>query len=382
MDVVTASGPEGQPARRRGYRKRRRLRQFVQLTALVLFVYLLLGTRQGSATWVPHDVFFRLDPLAGLSTMLAGREWLAPMAFGLVTLATALVFGRAWCGWICPVGAVLDWTPARRAPSPRGTGERWLATKYILLAATLVAAAFGSLTLLVLDPITLLFRTSGSAGVPLLSLGVKTVEGWVYAISWLRPALDWFDGLIRGWLLTEQPAALTGLLLLAVFGAVMGLNAIRRRFWCRYLCPLGALLALTSRIAWLRYFVDAEKCTSCGRCATACGMAAIDPAQGFRASIPECTTCLDCAEACPTGAIAFRGEWQAVPALAGYRPARREFLGSLGLVAAGAAFLGVGSLLRGHNPLLIRPPGVDEEHLLRKCIRCGECSRVCPTGGL
>jgi hypothetical protein len=53
----------------------RRLRQAVQILALLLFLYLLLGTARGGTTFLPHNLFLRLDPLAGISAMLAGRRW-------------------------------------------------------------------------------------------------------------------------------------------------------------------------------------------------------------------------------------------------------------------------------------------------------------------
>ena len=86
----------------------RRLRRGVQVLALALFLYLLLGTTQGGNTFLPHDLFFRLDPLAGLSAMLAGREWIAPLALGAVTLL--LVFVLAMYGAVGCVRWARCWT--------------------------------------------------------------------------------------------------------------------------------------------------------------------------------------------------------------------------------------------------------------------------------
>lgn len=61
---------------------------------------------------------------------------------------------------------------------------------------------------------------------------------------------------------------------------------------------------------------------------------------------------------------------------------RRQFLVSLAVVVPAAILLRITAAFRGTNPLLIRPPGTSDEELLSKCIRCGECIRVCPTGGL
>ncbi len=63
-----------------------------------------------------------------------------------------------------------------------------------------------------------------------------------------------------------------------------------------------------------------------------------------------------------------------------YDPSRWELLASLGLAAAGAVLLRFLPFLGRHDSKLIRPPGSSEEQLLNKCIRCGECVKVCPTG--
>jgi len=360
----------------------RRIRQAAQVLALLLFLYLLVGTQQEGNTFLPHDLFFRLDPLAGISAMVASRKWLAPLALGGVTLLLAFAVGRAWCGWLCPLGTILDWTPARRPRRNRlDIPSYWRQVKYLILFTVLLAAILGSMTLLVLDPITLLFRTIASVFLPALNFIITTAETWLYHVGFLQPAIEWFDRLIRGSLLTEQPFFWPNLVVALVFGGVLALNAVRPRFWCRYLCPLGALLGLVSRSAYVRYSVDEAGCTACQRCALSCPMGAIDPNRKFAVSPAECTLCLDCLAACPTEAISFRGQLGLV-ARQQHDPSRRQFFASIGAAVAGAVLLRLVPVLRRANPSLIRPPGTSEEQLLSGCIRCGECIKVCPTGGL
>lgn len=285
-------------------------RQAVQVLTLLLFLYLLLGTRQEGTTFLAGDLFFRIDPLAGITTMVAGRNWVATLAWGGVTLLLTVVLGRVWCGWICPLGTILDWTPARRPrPNRLDIPAYWRQVKHLILFTTLLAAILGNLTLLILDPITLLFRTIANAVLPAFSFLVTAAETWLYQIGPLRPAIVWFDDLVRGSLLTEQPFYWPSLLLGLVFVGVLALNAIRPRSWCRYLCPLGSLLGLVAKITWVRYVVDEAKCNACQRCALSCPTGAIDPEQKFAASTVECTVCLDCVEICPTRAITFHGQW-------------------------------------------------------------------------
>lgn len=361
----------------------RRLRQGVQAVALLLFLYLLLGTRQGGVTFLPHDLFFRLDPLAGLTAMLAGRRWIASLALGGVTLLLTLALGRVWCGWLCPLGTLLDWTPLRRPRADRPdplTG--WRQVKHFLLFVIFFAALLGSLTLLVLDPLTLLFRTVTVAALPALNALVTAAEMALYRFGPLQAPLELFDRAVRGGLLPVAPSFFGQNVLLAlVFVGVLALNAIRSRFWCRYLCPLGALLGLFSKVAWLRHRVDETACTACQRCARLCPTGTIDPGRHFAADPAECTLCLDCLASCPTKAIAFRGRWGLAP-WRGYDPSRRQVLASLGAAVAGVGLLRAAPAARREHPHLIRPPGARENDLLSKCIRCGQCLQVCPTAGL
>ncbi|MDH7486766.1 MAG: 4Fe-4S binding protein [Anaerolineae bacterium] len=361
----------------------RRIRQGVQILALLLFLYLLLGTRQGGVTFLPHDLFFRLDPLAGLTAMLAGRRWVASLALGGVTLLLALALGRVWCGWLCPLGTLLDWTRLRRHRSDGpGLPSGWRQVKHFLLFTLLFAALLGSLTLLVLDPLTLLFRTVAVAALPALNALVTAAETALYRFGPLQAPLELFDRAVRGWLLPVAQSFFGQNVLLALaFAAVLALNAIRPRFWCRYLCPLGALLGLFSKVAWLRHTVDEAACTACQRCARLCPTGTIDPQRDFAADPAECTLCLDCLASCPTKAIAFRGRW-GLASWRGYDPSRRQVLASLGVAVAGAGLLRAASATRREHPRLIRPPGARENDLLDKCIRCGQCLQACPTAGL
>jgi ferredoxin len=343
---------------------------------LSLFLFLLIATRQNLEVALPVNLYFRLDPLTGITAMLASRSWLAPMALGIATLLLALVFGRVWCGWLCPLGTVLDWTPSYRANAIPGN---WRLVKYGVLVTIVIAALWQSLTLLILDPITLLGRTVAGVIIPGLNVAVTAAEGWLYGFTPLQPSVEWFDRFARSSLLTDQPFFLPNLWILAVFVGVLALNAIRPRFWCCYLCPLGALLGLLARISLIRHRVDTLKCVACQRCADVCHTAAIHPDRRFAASPGECTTCLDCVEVCPTGAIAFTRQLRPAPV---FDLSRREFL-TIGAVATvGAALLPVIPSAERRKPTLVRPPGATTASMLNQCVRCGECVKVCPTGGL
>jgi polyferredoxin len=117
------------------------------------------------------------------------------MALGAIILILALVTGRAWCGWLCPMGTVLDWVPSRSNHKNPGISPRWSQGKYFVFFAVVIGAALGSLTLIILDPITLLFRTIASTVLPGLDWAIEGAESWLYGFQVLRPAVDGADSI-------------------------------------------------------------------------------------------------------------------------------------------------------------------------------------------
>jgi len=360
----------------------RKLRPWVQLAAFLLFIGLLILA--GRIKFPPADLFFRLDPLVGLASMIAARHIVPALLIGSgVTLVATLILGRAWCGWLCPLGAILDWTPARHArrfePDP---APRLRQVKYFLLALIGGAALLGNLTFLILDPITLLYRTAVTAAWPGLIALISALETLLYKLSFLQAPIDWFEGTVRGTLLPmTQPVYGLGIWLALIFVGTLALNAVRNRFWCRYLCPLGALLGLVSKIAWLRRTMG-DACIDCQRCARACPTGTIDPQRRFASDPAECTMCLECMTVCTrSGGQQFTGHlrpavWQP------YDPSRRQFIASAGAAVAAVGLFAAEPAAVRDNPRLIRPPGAQGREFPSICIRCGICVKVCPTSGL
>lgn len=373
----------------------RRLRQISQSLFFLLFLYLLFAALQQREAFPLADLFFRFDPLGALGAMLASREWLPRLALAFATVSVTLLLGRVWCGWICPLGTLLEWlSPARKRPRVPDVAPQWRKAKYLLFVAILAAAAFGSLTLLVLDPLALFTRAMTTVILPAFNYVVTAVLGSLYSLAPLRGVLDVLEHGLRGTVLpVRQPLFAGNWLIAGVFVFVLLLNRLAGRFWCRYLCPLGALLALLSRVAVLRPVIGAG-CTQCGRCSNVCPVDAIQVEDGFRIVPSECVACLDCFAACPGRGIGWRPvalgtasaarKERAWPAPAeAYDPSRRQVLAALGIGIAGVVVMRTNPLARSPDPTLIRPPGAqDEAAFLARCLRCSQCMKVCPTSGL
>jgi ferredoxin len=162
------------------------------------------------------------------------------------------------------------------------------------------------------------------------------------------------------------------------------------RFWCRCLCPAGALMALCARRPLFRRRVS-EACVECGLCARRCPTGAIgeDPRATAHA---ECIVCQTCRRVCPTQAVDFSAgsaaETSGHPGFARYRR-MLVFSGACGLGTAALTLSGARHLMgdtgtrRIVPPDLIRPPGArPEDSFLRRCYRCGACLQACPTNTL
>jgi len=375
----------------------RRARQTTQIISVVLFFLLALLTFRESNSLIPLDLYFRLDPFAAFMAMLASRAIIATMLFAVVAVVFGFVFGRAWCGWLCPLGALLDWVSPRK-PGRIEPHASWRGVKYILLIVAFFAALLGNLSLLILDPITIVNRTFASAFMPVLNVILVAVETALYSIvPPLQPLFDGIEQNFRGTVLSAQQTFYQlGWMLAVSFVAIVGMNWVASRFWCRYLCPLGAVYALQAKISWLRPRA-VKDCSHCAACMKACPTSAITVMKdGFTVDPAECVMCMDCVTECPESVIAInfstadrrpqtidsgrRSVVSGQPTQFGL--SRRHFIGSA-LVSVGMiALFRSAPTARRDDAFLVRPPGARENNFLDKCIRCAECTKVCPTGGL
>ena len=369
-------------------------RRAVQLAFLAVFLWLFRRTEYSGVDQLAggENLFFRLDPLAGAAAMLAARQFIALFWPALAVVALTMVLGRFFCGWVCPLGTLLDYFHGLLRPVARRT-NRWIgprsessvastlrAAPYFLLIVVLLAAAFAFPLVGFVDPLALLVRGLAFWGDSMLYHGVDAAYAWA-AEGW---AADVLLPYVSEHLLPFRPMVfhLAGLSA-AILAVIFALELVARRFWCRFLCPAGAMFGVLARRSLVRR-LPVRVCKSCGDCATLCRMDALDPAAGL--SPETCTLCMDCVDACPKRMVTFglnRRTTRSQP-----RPVDLSRRGVLAGIAAGAAIPGVALAARlGSKPAappnLLRPPGAaDEKTFLGLCIRCGECMKVCLTNVL
>ncbi|MBD3178286.1 MAG: 4Fe-4S binding protein [Candidatus Latescibacteria bacterium] len=365
-------------------------RRIFQILFLILFLFLFMANEfEGiSDSSLPLTLFLDLDPLLSISVILTSHSFQLKFLYGLITIALALLLGRVFCSWICPLGALNNFASYLKRSFSR-TGNRLdrhkglLSLKYYILFFILVAAILGWNGAGLIDPIPLLVRSLTIGTDPafynlvssslnsLISLEIPLVSGLSSS----------FLATLKGNILPHAyPLFRQSLIVGGIFLAILILNLVIPRFWCRYLCPLGALLGLAgSRQSLARIRINEKKCIECGMCNRVCqGEANPYPAIAER----ECIKCFNCHEVCPSGAIEIYNGKTSM-AREDVDIERRWVLASAAGAVAAAAAVGAGVEIGRAHPKRIRPPGaLPEPEFLEKCVKCGECMKVCLTNGL
>jgi len=294
------------------------LRRLSQTCFMLLFLYLFLQTvyQPVNVTGQHVKLFFQLDPLILVSSWLSSHQVLSGLLLSLATLAVTIVFGRWFCGWFCPFGALHNFFSSLRTQKPkeklaRGGYSPWQKTKYYLLAALLLAALLGINLVGWFDPFSLLYRSVATVVYPMVNDSLSTLFGWIYQTD---PGIGSFkvttvsepiyEFLRRTVVASKQPFFYGTLPIAVVFVAVILLNLFRARFWCRYICPLGAMLGVAGKNPLVQIKRNHEACNNCRLCVADCqGGANPDVTEGWKPS--ECFYCCNCQSACPHQAITF-----------------------------------------------------------------------------
>ncbi len=389
----------------------RNLRRVSQFVFFALFFWLILKTNfevdltpsDSSEITLPYPVslFLQFDPLTALGTLLANGTLYKGLLWSLVVLVPTIFLGRFFCGWVCPLGTLNHWIseiPSERRKR-RGKGKieanryHWYQKiKYYVFVVLIAGSITGALQIGLLDPLPLLARSLGTVVLPMAHTAALDSVGWVksFGIPPVSALAQKSYDLVAPALLNFRLMHFHGILTIGLFFAIiLVLNRVFTRFWCRAICPLGAMLGIFSRYAIFGLQKDESKCDHCNLCLLDC-QGADNPDIGQRWRQTECHLCLNCQSACPTSALSFRFFPTHETTKANPAPVQTVDITRRKTAAAVAAGLAMYPLLRSGdafaanaNPRLIRPPGsVLEDDFLARCIRCGQCMRVCPNNAL
>jgi polyferredoxin len=182
-------------------------------------------------------------------------------------LVISILFRKAFCGWLCPIGTISEalWKFGRRLLKRNWSFPRWVdlplrGVKYLLLALFLYAVG----------------GMSGAA----IEAFLSSPYGLVADVKMLH----FFRNL-------SETAAIS-------IAALVVLSVFFQNFWCRYLCPYGALVGLAAVFSPATIYRDKQHCIDCAKCTRACpALLKVDKLVTVRSA--ECTGCLECVAVCP-----------------------------------------------------------------------------------
>lgn len=298
------------------------------------------------------------------------------MLLALLFLILPLLLGRAFCGYVCPLGFIVELTGPKKQTLTKNRLRFLLALTNFILAIVLVLLLFGSGFYLIFNPLSLLTRTSTVVLYPLLDKLARLIGNLLYLFKPVQGAVDTVTTFLSGKIIFQKPLSYQlQMVILVLFLTLILVSYWIRRFWCRHLCPLGALPGWFGRFSFWGRVVDPDRCIKCGNCEAACPMDAVRE-EGLATDKTRCRLGFESAEICPTGAISFGLK----PKKSVYNPSRRAFVTVSGLAILNVVFIKTSLSRQEKSFSLIRPPGAhDEPRFLALCSRCDQCMKVCPT---
>lgn len=248
------------------------LRHIVQLAAFIFFPGVFMS------------VFNALRDVvtSAISGTFSFAELLPELLIIAVVVGVTALWGRFFCGYLCAFGAMQELTAfisrklmKNKKPMPRKLDKALKFVKYGVLFAVI-----------------LLF--------------------WVLQLPADSSLNPWgVFGMLISWNFSTMTAAIPTVGFVLLLGILVGSFFIER-FFCRYLCPLGAIFTPISKLRLYRIKKKASACTSCGNCSRSCPMG-IEVSSGEKVSSGECIDCMRCTKACCAKALTANP----APAIAG-----------------------------------------------------------------
>lgn len=354
------------------------VRRSSQVVFLSLFVYILWsGTHTAS--------FFKIDPLISILTSISERIILPGIIFSIVMLILTFILGRFFCGWVCPMGSIIDFLGIK---AKNRTSDLTRA-KYYIFGLISILALIGIQIAWVFDPLVITARFISLNFIPSFTLTLDNLFIFlIKALNFYAPLYDFYRALKSSILGAKVYYFSHSIVTMSFFLIICASLLITKRFWCRILCPLGAMYAIIAKFSVLSRVV--HKCERCMKCKINCRMGAINEDMSYKKE--ECVLCMDCIYDCQVRGTRFTmldGNYITWFRRTVKSPrkedsgaiSRRDFLFLMAASFLLSGFKNKGSVDTGKT--LIRPPGVvNEREFLNKCVRCANCMRICPTNGL
>ena len=362
-----------------------RTRRITQLVFLVFFIVLFLKARFPYDDTLSSDLFLRFSPLLPLFDFIDNLDLSLFYWPALVIVFLTIFLGRFFCGWICPLGTVID-ASSKIVKSPSnitsGKFDKLRYLKFSILIVSIILAFFSYNLWGYFDPLSIFNRVFTAVLYPLGTLVSETILLQTTEISLIEDPAYWVYDLYKSIIMPENQAYLQQVfwitLLLLV---ILGLEKLSRRFWCRYICPAGAWLGFLSQFRFYERIVG-EVCPACDKCQVECKMNAIPEADVSLTSKIECIECFNCGSLCPPKKNAITYQWRWKPYHTPVDLTRRQFISTTTTSLVTLGLLSINLTDRKNIEKRIRPPGsLPEEEFLNKCIRCLECVRICQSNG-
>jgi polyferredoxin len=293
-------------------RRRQAFRHLTQLAGMAVFIFVV---------YTCMGVFGMIrNAFRGLSEI--GHENILAFYFCSVPatiLATSMIFGPTFCGWMCPTGALQEFA----GRLVEGWHQRRRAAGWPFSLTALALVVCGAILFLLcvahLSRARLFFVEDSSLYWAEIILLLQ-VFLLVRMARWDRPlrrlrVLSFVvvvGASVAGWWITSpvhlvfakvyDPASLLSTVMVVLAALVIP------RCWCRYLCPWREAIGWAARHSTRRIESDTARCNGCGRCDAVCG---VDAVHHGVVEPRECHFCLRCVDSCPTRAIRLVEEWKA-----------------------------------------------------------------------
>jgi polyferredoxin len=355
-----------------------------QLIFLAIFLIFFVNTEYRGKDEISFAVnsFFRANPLIVVSYLLAAKTFTLLLFPGVLMLIFSALLGRFFCGWICPLGAIIDLTTDKiKKTMPVGILKTNF--KYFFLFTLLSAALFNVNIAGIFDPIAMLLRAMTFFLYPLLGYSVKAGWSGLYHAAgenrdYVAPVYTFLKDYILPFRETFYPLAFISFMF---FLFIIFLERYEKRNWCKNLCPLGTLLGLLGRLSIFKR-IPSHICRDCQTCKTTCPTAFDEDTLQKQ----DCILCMDCRLKCNFKRVNFTMKLPFARAASAkataksmkesFSTGRRVFLGGM------LSGFFVSKVFSFHLPSIqdksLRPPGVvNNGEFLKRCVRCGECIKVC-----